>query len=145
MMPELLAAVEALRKDYATSTAETHELTRVLSRRLEWQRLWLGVLALVLILAMASGWRFREQDRRRVEDQRANLIQGCERGNDQRATLREVIAKSYEPSPPPAGLSSELAALFVQSQDRAAIRRDSLLALPGVQPIDCSSAYPATR
>lgn len=141
-MPELADAVEALRKDYATSTRETHELTRMLSRRLAWQRLWLGVLALVLILAMASGWRFREQDRRRAEDQRANLIQGCERGNDQRATLREVIEEAYAPSPPLPDVPPSLSALLEESSRRSQAKRERLLSLDGVQIVDCAASYP---
>lgn len=149
-MPELTAAVialtaevGALRKDYEENAEATHDLAQLFSRRLGWQRLWLGALALLLAVAVISGWQFRAQEHRRVRDQRANLIQGCERGNDQRATLREVIAGAYEPSPTPDGLSPELADLLRQSQERALVRRDALLSLPGVLPVDCAAAYPS--
>lgn len=148
-MPELTAAVNALRKavddlraDYDANATATHELAGLFARRLGWQRLWLGVLALLLAVAVVSGWQFRAQEHRRVKDQRANLIQGCERGNDQRATLREVISGAYEPTPTPDGLSPELAKLLRQSQERALVRRDTLLSLDGVQPVDCEAAYP---
>lgn len=143
-MPELLAAVNALREDYDRHAEATHELIQLLDRKLAWQRLWLGVLALVLAVAVVGGWRFHEQDQRRAKDQRANLIQGCQRGNDQRATLREVIAGAYEPTPAPPGLSPELTSLIRQSQERALVRRDALLSLPGVQPVDCEAAYPSS-
>lgn len=148
-MPELTAAVNALREavdtlrtDYDDNAKATRELADVFSRRLGWQRLWLGVLALVLVVAVISGWQFREQEHRRQKDQRTNLIQGCERGNDQRATLRQVIFTAYEPVPAPDGLSPELAGLLRQSQERALARRDALLDLPGVKPVDCEAAYP---
>lgn len=143
-MPELLAAVNALREDYDRNAAAIHELVQLLNRKLAWQRLWLGVLALVLAVALISGWQFRQGEHRRVRDQRTNLIQGCERANDQRATLRDVIITAFEPTPAPTGLSPELAELLRQSQERALVRRDALLNLPGVLPVDCDAAYPSS-
>lgn len=153
-MPELTAAVnalresvETLRKDYDDNAEATRELAELFSRRLGWQRLWLGVVALLLAVAVISGWQFRQQEHRRVDDQRANLIQGCERGNDQRATLRGVIDRAYSvnPDPLPDGLPPGLVELYNQSQVRAAARREEQLADPGVQPVDCAAAYPSSK
>lgn len=107
----------------------------------------------VIALTIGLGLKFRADDRAQRERDRAaatmeavrkrdELVRGCQRGNDQRDTLRQVIEVAYEPSPIPAGISAELRALLVQSQERAAARRDELLSLPGVQPVDCEKAYP---
>lgn len=150
-MPELTAAVNALRaavdtlrEDYDKNAVATHELAELFSRRLGWQRLWLGVLALLLAVAVVSGWQFRAQEHRRVRDQRTNLIQGCERGNDFRTTFRDAFITAFEPVPAPDGLSPELTDLIRQSQERALARRDALLSLPSVQPVDCEAAYPSS-
>ncbi len=105
------------------------------------------VAALVLLLV------FRERDadeatRRRAqlvldqEQDRQSFLRGCERANDQRATLREVINLALSSSTTPPGLSPELAAIYRDAQARTLAKRDELLALPGVQPVDCAAQFP---
>lgn len=107
----------------------------------------LGIGAVAVLCVVALVLAFRAQDRGSVERQatsdRVNLIAGCGRSNDQRATLRLVIEKAVVIQPAPADLPPDLAELFRQSQERAARLRADLLALPGVQPVDCQAAFPS--
>lgn len=117
---------------------------------------WLAVAALagVILLALGVGWKFHDNDvKRRASDKAAlvaenarkrdDLVRGCERSNDQRATLREVIEKAYGGSSlPPEAVPPQLAELLRQSQEAAQQRKAELLALPGVQPVNCAAAFP---
>lgn len=152
---ELAKAVRGLSEEYKETAEAMREVGREMDRRLRVQRLWMATLAAVVLLAIIVGFGFRQQDRS-AEDERAasvareavfqrkNLVQGCERANDQRATLREVINLSVRTMPVPEGLDPDLVPLFEQGQARTAALRDRLLALPGVQPVDCQAAYPVT-
>jgi hypothetical protein len=124
--------------------------TFVPKRRFRW--IIAGVV-LAIIAAIVLVLIFRERDadeaqRRRAQlelDQaqdRQNLLRGCERANDQRATLREIINLALSQSTMPPGLSPELQAIYRDAQARTIARRDELLALPGVQPIDCAAQFP---
>ncbi len=146
-------AVDSLRESYEANSKDVRDISEVMDRRFGRQRLWMFAMAGVLILALATGIGFRradtkrEIDRQEAEtqreiDQRANLLAGCGRSNDQRAALRRVIERAYAPSPIPDGLSAELRDLIIQSQDRSASLRAEQLADPGVQPIDCEAAFP---
>jgi hypothetical protein len=150
------AAINALRKSYDANTRDVQKISEAMNQRFGRQRLWMGVLAAVVILALFVGWGFRktdngrERDRRQAEhqriiDQRANLIAGCGRSNEARAALRRVIERAYTPSPIPDGLPPDLRDLIVQSQERQASQRAEQLADPGVQPIDCEAAFPLPR
>lgn len=119
----------------------------------QWIRRILAGVIVALILAVVAWGVTRIQDSAREEDRREqlaadarqdrqNLLRGCERANDQRSTLRSVIENAYAPAPIPDGLSKELTELIRQSQENAAARRDALLSLPGIQPINCEEAYP---
>lgn len=107
----------------------------------------IAILAIAFIVVQLIGLAFRHQDHaaveRQAESDRTNLIAGCGRSNDQRLTLRQVIEKAIVIQPAPADLPPDLAELFRQSQERAARLRADLLALPGVQPVDCQAAFPS--
>jgi hypothetical protein len=123
-------------------------LPRETARRQVQRMRWvLAGMSLAVIFVGLLGVAFRAQDRasahRQATSDRANLVAGCMRSNDQRATLREVIEKAIVMQAAPAGLSPDLAELFRQSQERTAKLRADLLALPGVQPVDCQAAFPA--
>lgn len=127
--------------------------TFVPKRRFRWA-IALIVLAGLAVLALVLLFRERDADeaqRRRAqlehdqEQDRQNLLRGCERANDQRAALRRVIERAYTPSPVPEGLTGELRDLILQSQERMAALRTEQLADPGVQPIDCAVQFPPTR
>lgn len=149
----IASAVDALRESYDRNAKETRAIGEIMDRRFGRQRLWILVIAAVVILAivMSLGFRSadqrREEDRRRTEyqrevDQRETLLAGCKRGNDQRAALRRVIERAYTPSVIPEGLSEELRSLIIAGQERQASLRIEQLADPGVQPVDCESAFP---
>lgn len=142
----LVAAVNALRHEYVANTGVMREIRSEMNGRFRIQRLWQVVLAVVVILAVLVSYNLRSVDQRRERyrrvDQRATLLQGCERANDQRATLREVINLSVRTSPIPPDLNPDLVELYQQGQARTEALRISLLALPGVQPVDCDAAYP---
>lgn len=119
------------------------------------RRFWwaIAVVVLAIIAAVVLVLVFRERDadearRRRAqleldsEQDRQNLLRGCERANDQRATLREIINLALSQSTMPPGLSPELQAIYRDAQARTLVKRDELLALPGVQPVDCSAQFP---
>jgi signal transduction histidine kinase len=111
------------------------------------------VLAVLVAVALVLVFRVRDADeaeRRRAqlvldqEQDRQNLIRGCERANDQRATLRQIIETAIVPSTTPPNVDPQLAELIRQGQERTARLRAELLALPGVQPVDCAAAFPVT-
>lgn len=121
------------------------------------RRYWWTIVGVVLailaaiILVLVFRERDADEERRRreqleldQEQDRQNLLRGCERANDQRAALRRVIERAYSPSPIPEGLTAELRELILQSQERSASLRAEQLADPGVQPVDCAAQYPAT-
>lgn len=121
-------------------------------RRSEARWIALGILIVITIITV-GGWILRVTDNRREKDRREQLahqiftqresqVQGCERGNDQRITLAQVISRAIQPSPPITTSDSDLQALLDQSRERALALRAELLSLPGVQVIDCQAAYP---
>lgn len=116
-------------------------------------RLVATALGLVVVVVLALVIAFHAEDSKRVShdkkealaqaaDTRSTLLAGCERSNDQRATLRQVIEKAVVASPAPPGLPDDLQALYQQSQVRVAALRADLLGLPGVQPVNCETAFP---
>lgn len=125
---------------------QNEQLTNFVPRS-QW-RATIAAFVLIIALAVYVGWRFRQSDHadvtRQATSDRVNLVAGCGRSNDQRATLRQVIEKAIVIQPAPADLPPDLAELFRQSQERAAKLRADLLALPGVQPVDCQAAFPLT-
>lgn len=153
---ELVDAITGLTKAYEDSTAKLGEVEVEMSRRLRLQRGWVIVLAAVVAMAIAVSAGFRVQDQARERDrlanearatldQRATFVQGCERGNDQRRTLAQIIEKSVVPQPAPANLSPELADLYRQGQERTTALRTELLSLPGVQIVDCQAVFPPPK
>ena len=85
----------------------------------------------------------REERQREFAKERTNLIAGCERNNDQRRTLAEVISRAVRPSSvPPTATDPELLALIEEGRQRTIALRSELLALPGVQIVDCEAAFP---
>lgn len=157
-VPErLLGAVRQLQADYVKHTQATETLAEEFRRRKSETRWFaLGVVVFVTVVVCAlmvmRHYDRAEESRRRTEvasqilTQRENLIAGCERGNDQRQLLAQVIVTSFEEGPPitlPPGYEA-LQSVLDQSADRAAAKRDRLLSLPGVQIINCQAAYPLT-
>lgn len=150
---ELLEAVRGLAVQYETSASATENLTAEVGRRKRETR-WVALTVCVIVAIVSTGAGvIRNQDNKREADRRAVLaaqiftqresqVQGCQRGNDQRATLRRVITESYEPSTPLTSIPPEFAELVAESAKRAIAKRDSLLSLPGVQPVDCAAAFP---
>jgi hypothetical protein len=137
-----------LRQELGAIKAKLPEF--VPKRRFRWV---IAAVVLVLVAALAIGLLFRirdadEEHKRRAflvsaqEQDRQSSIRGCERNNDLRATLREVIEDAYAPSPVPSGLSPELRDLIIQSQERAAVKRDEQLSKPGIQPVNCQAQFP---
>lgn len=156
-VPErLLEAVRQLQADYVTSTRANHELAEEFARRKrEFRWVALGVVLLVAIVTCAlmvmrhydraEEARRREALAGRLLTQRENSIDGCERGNDARRSLTQVIITSFQPGPPitlPAGYEG-LQSVLDQSAAQSAAKRDTLLAQPGLQIIDCRAAFPA--
>lgn len=136
---------------HETVEAQNAQLAHfVPKRRFRWV---VGVVGMVIAAAFVLGMAFRvrdddEAERRRAgivaaqEQDRQSSIRGCERSNDLRATLREVINLALTQTNIPPGLSPEFAAVFRDAQVRTLAKRDELLALAGVQPIDCQAQFP---
>lgn len=126
--------------------------------REQWVRrlIFKGVAGVAVLLALWAAYSVidaREATRQReereaaataqAEYERDNLVRGCERANDQRATLREVITLAIgSPTVIPPGLDADIEQIIRDGQARAAELKVRLLALPGVQPVDCQSAFP---
>lgn len=139
----------------AETNAKLDEQNAKLTGFVPKRRFWWAVAAAVIVVVVLTfiGWKFREQDRAEAARRRDQLhaeavgnrnqrLAGCERGNELRATLRGVIERAYTPGPIPDGLSDELHALIVQSQERALVQRAIQLGADGVQPVDCEKAHP---
>lgn len=155
-MPErLLEAVRQLQADYVAHTKATQALRDEFARRKRETR-WiaLGVVVFVTVVACAlmviRHYDRAEESRRRADlasqilTQREDLVAGCERGNDSRKLVAQVIITSFEEGTPivlPPGYEA-LQSVLDQSSDRSAAKRDALLSLPGVQITDCQAAYP---
>jgi hypothetical protein len=112
---------------------------------------WIGAVTVALVLALVLV--FHAQGNQRIQDQRtqtakieastrSNLLAGCERSNDQRDTLRQVIDKAVVSTPAPPDLPPDIKALYDQGQARVTALRSELLSLPGVQQVDCAKAFP---
>ena len=157
--PEVVSLVDAitgLTNAYEDSTEKIGEVERECRRRFRVQRLWLVVLGAVVAMAILVSVGFRLQDQARERDrlasearsavdQRATFLQGCERSNDQRRTLAQIVEKSVVPQPAPANLPPELLDLYRQGQERTAALRAELLSLPGVQIVDCQAVFPPVK
>lgn len=153
---DLTAMVVDLAAEYHKNTGEVAEVAKQLAHTERHQRrirALVGCLALCVLGIGVGGFQFHRQDvnyrklrtaqiRADAERSRQNSVAGCERSNESRATLRDVINLAIGSAPPPPNLSPELADLYRQSQARAESLRTGLLALPGVQPVDCAAAYP---
>ncbi len=152
---QVLEAVKMLSHQYEENAQANRDLADEFKRRKREAR-WIGLgLAVVVAVVTCAGFIVRHIDQGREADRRQDLadqiftqresqVQGCERGNDQRITLAQIIRQSYEPGPPivvPPGFEQ----LVAESAARSAAKRDALLALPGVQVIDCQSAYPLPK
>ncbi len=152
-MTELLAAVQDLATKYQKSTQETQKVLREVQRRRRdtWIVGGLGVLIVAIIttggLVLRRNDQHVESERRdhlaaQIFTQRTSLVQGCERGNDQRLTLAQIITIAVTPQPIPPDLTPDLQDLYRQGQDRVLALRAKLLSLPGVQVVDCQAAFP---
>lgn len=153
---ELITALNNLTAAYTDSTTQLGEVEQEMGRRLRFQRLWIMVLASVVALAIVvfGGFRLqdqaRERDRQASEeraavDQRQTFLGGCERANDARRTLAQIIERSIVPQMAPANLPADLLDLFRQGQERTVALRAELLSLPGVQIVDCQAAFPLPK
>jgi 4-amino-4-deoxy-L-arabinose transferase-like glycosyltransferase len=155
-VPErLLEAVTKLQADYAAAAAANHELAQEFARRkreFRWVALCVVLLVAVVTCALMVMRHFdrAEEERRRealagqLLTQRQNLVDGCERGNDARRSLAQVIITSFQPGPPialPPGYEG-LQTVLDQSAAQSAAKREALLALPGLQIVDCQAAFP---
>jgi cytoskeletal protein RodZ len=151
---QVLEAVKKLSEQYESNSSANRALAKEVGRRKRETR-WvaLGVLLVVAIVVavmfvVRHHDRAAERDKRevlaaQVMTQRESLIAGCERGNEQRRTLAEVIARAIRPSETPTTATDpEILAILEQSRQRTLQLRAELLALPGVQIINCQNAYP---
>lgn len=173
LLQSFIAEVAELRADIDTLPArfemrdEAEEKARELKRHVDEREhrvrrlLYQAGVVLALLLVAWIVWRVydgnadakrRQRDEAaaiaQAEEDRQNLLRGCERSNDQRATLREVIGLAVAGSGaaiPTDGLDPEIVEILRQSQIRSVELRARLLALPGVQPIDCAMAFPPAQ
>lgn len=153
----------ALEKRLATGEETLKAVNRKLPTFITRTHFWIAVVALVAVIGLAIfvGWKFHDNDVTRRARERAalvaenirkrdDLVRGCERSNDQRATLRQVIEKAYSgageplvlPPDTPPDLAAILNVLLASGKDRSSMNKAELLALPGVQPVDCEKAFP---
>lgn len=154
---QVLEAVKMLSSQYELNSEANLELAREVARRKRETR-WvaLGVLIVVAIV-VATGFIIRHHDRAAEKDrrevlasqiftQRESQVLGCERANEGRRTLAEVISRSIQPSSiSPTVTDPDLLALLEQSRERTLALRAELLSLPGVQIVDCQAAHPPPR
>lgn len=151
---QVLEAVKKLSEQYEANSAANRALTREVGRRKRETR-WIALgVSIVVAITIATGLAIRHGDLQRekqrremlatqILSQRDNLIAGCERGNDQRRTLAEIVSRAVQPSSvPPTAIDPELLAFLEQSRERTIRLRGELLALPGVQIVDCQAAFP---
>ncbi len=152
---QVLEAVKLLSAQYEENAQANRDLADEFKRRKREAR-WIALGILIVIVGVcATAFIIRHADRRIEADRRRDLadqiftqresqVQGCERGNDQRITLAQVIAQSYDPGPAlsvPPGFEQ----LVADAAARSAAKRDALLSLPGVQVVDCQGAYPPPK
>jgi type VI protein secretion system component VasK len=154
---QVMETVKLLSSQIEDSAQANRDLADEFSARRSEAR-WIALAILVVITIITVGaWIFRVTDNRREHERREHLaqqiftqregqVQGCERGNEQRRTLAEVISRSVQPSTAPiTSTDPELRALLEQARERTIALRKELLSLPGVQAIDCQAAYPLPR
>lgn len=152
---QVLEAVKLLSQQYEQNAQANRDLAEEFKRRKREAR-WIALGILIIIVGVcATAFIIRHADRRIESDrrralaeqiftQRESQVQGCDRGNDQRITLAQIITESYAPGPAvavPPGFEQ----LIAESAARAAAKRDYLLSLPGVQVVDCQAAYPLPK
>ncbi len=162
----LLSAVQHLTESYETNTAEMRAVRTEIDARFDLyvpkteaearehriKRALAGVL-LVLVVVVGLGIEFRRQDQAREHDrrialeresitQRQSLLQGCQRGNETRVTLQAIITTAVADLPVPPDAPPDLMVQYAQRNAAVDALRDRLLALPGVQAVDCAAAFP---
>lgn len=163
---DLLTAVQHLTESYEENTDEMRAVriemdarfalyvpkSEAEARETRIKRALAGVLV-VLIVMLGLGVEFRRQDQAREKDrrvaleresitQRQSLLQGCQRGNDTRVTLQQIITTAVADIPIPPDTPPDLMEQYAQRNATLDILRARLLALPGVQAVDCAAAYP---
>lgn len=153
---QVLEAVKLLSQQYESNAEENRRLSEEFARRSREGRWFALILSLVVAVCVCAAYVMRHVDQGREADRRAALkaqiftqresqVQGCERGNDQRVTLAEIINKAIVPQPAPPNLPPEFVDLYLAGQARTVALRAELLALPGVQIVDCQAAYPRPK
>jgi hypothetical protein len=103
-------------------------------------RQWIGAMGILGLCVLGVVVVLNANSTARNNQIRSFALGNCQRGNDFRATFRQVITIAVADIPVPDGITPEARAQYDQRNAQTEALRNRLLALPTVQPVDCAAA-----